>query len=110
MQTFNIIVIIFAVLQIILFFKLWRMTNDVHRILNYLKRRDYKPKPIVAAEDRHQAPEWGIGCQVVKRGTEEVFTIYTLYGDGSIGCRNEMGCSKFRKEELDLLSDYLKNR
>lgn len=29
---FGIIILIFAILQIVLFFKLWRMTNDVHLI------------------------------------------------------------------------------
>ena len=29
---FGVIILIFAILQIVLFFKLWRMTNDVHLI------------------------------------------------------------------------------
>ncbi|MEI3441690.1 MAG: hypothetical protein V8R19_16330 [Bacteroides uniformis] len=39
----TIILLIFGVLQIILFFKVWRMTNDIKEIRNkYLKDEDEK--------------------------------------------------------------------
>lgn len=39
----TIILLVFGVLQIILFFKIWRMTNDIKEIRNkYLKDEDEK--------------------------------------------------------------------
>ena len=40
MELVSIIAIVFGVLQIILFFKIWGMTNDVKNILNVLNSKD----------------------------------------------------------------------
>ena len=52
----SIIVAIFGVLQIILFFKIWGMTNDVKNILNILNSKDTRDsnlpkKAIVKGEE-----------------------------------------------------------
>ena len=40
---FGIIILIFAILQIVLFFKIWGMTNDIREMRNkYLKDEDEK--------------------------------------------------------------------
>lgn len=39
-EVLSIIIIVFSVLQIILFFKLWGMTNNVKNILNLLNSKD----------------------------------------------------------------------
>lgn len=41
-EVVSIIIIVFGILQIILFFKVWGMTNDVKNVLNVLNSRDYR--------------------------------------------------------------------
>lgn len=44
----GLVMIAFGILQIILFFKLWGMTNNVKRIRNKIKNEDYLSKACVA--------------------------------------------------------------
>lgn len=52
MTTFiSIILLIFCILQIILFFKVWRMTNDVKKIKNKLYADDFPAKDLYEKTD-----------------------------------------------------------
>lgn len=52
MTTFiSIILLIFCILQIILFFKVWRMTNDVKKIKNKLYEDDFPAKDLYEKTD-----------------------------------------------------------
>lgn len=97
-----IILLVFGILQIILFFKLWGMTNDVNRILQILKRNGTQVEHLGPVVSQHAAPDWGIGCRVIKRDTGEQFTVFSLNADGTFGCKNENGCRKLSREDLVL--------
>lgn len=58
----SLIIIVFGILQIILFFKLWRMTDDVHSllaILNMKTNREYK-FPMKAKVNGEEVTLYGI--------------------------------------------------
>ena len=46
----SVVVIVFGILQIILFFKIWGMTNDVATIVSILKKETSKESPKESAD------------------------------------------------------------
>ena len=52
---FSIIVIVFAILQIILFFKLWGMANDVSKIKGRLSNSEYTFKKYMLLGEKEKA-------------------------------------------------------
>lgn len=50
------IIIVFGILQIILFFKLWGMTNDVRKLTEHFCDKKEIPNPLtISKEDREKA-------------------------------------------------------
>jgi hypothetical protein len=57
LNLFAIVLIIFGILQIILFFKLWIMTNDVRKLKEYFCGKTEYPNPTrtLSEQDRNNA-------------------------------------------------------
>ncbi len=52
----SVLLIIFGILQIILFFKLWIMTNDVRKLTEHFCDKKEIPNPLtISKEDREKA-------------------------------------------------------
>lgn len=85
----SIIIIIFGILQIILFFKLWGMTNDVRKIAVKLC-----PKEHSVSHSNKKA--------IVKATNEEIEVIRYEIGAGKYKCYNPKTVSNewYAKEEL----------
>ena len=56
LNLFAILLIIFGILQIILFFKLWIMTNDVRKLTEHFCDKEETPKPLtISKEEKEKA-------------------------------------------------------
>lgn len=86
---FGLIAVLFAVLQIILFFKIWGMTNDI---------REIKEKYLSSNESRKSASptqpaEFNIGELVVHKKTNKQMRIKEITEDGKYSCYTGGGAS-----------------
>ncbi|WP_077154539.1 hypothetical protein [Bacteroides bouchesdurhonensis] len=90
MQTLiNIIIIVFGILQIILFFKIWGMTNDIRKIREkYFLSSDSK-KSIEST----QQTEFNIGELVIEIKTNKQMRINEITKDGKYSCYTNGGVS-----------------
>lgn len=95
MELLSIIGIVFGVLQIILFFKIWSMTNDVKNILNVLNSKDNR--------------EVKLTSKAVVKGVEgEVKVLKMINGkvlcrweDGNIECNDSL----YDINQLEFIND-----
>lgn len=86
---FGLIAILFAVLQIILFFKIWGMTNDIREIKEkYLSSTDPKKSALPA-----QSSELNVGELVVHIKTNKQMRIKEITEDGKYSCYTGGGTS-----------------
>ena len=92
METFIILIIlIFGILQLILFFKIWGMTNDIREIKEkYLSSTD--PKKSVSLSN-NQPTEFSIGELVVEIKTNKQMRIKEITQDGKYSCYTGGGAS-----------------
>lgn len=90
METFIILIIfIFGILQLILFFKIWGMTNDIREIKEkYLSSTD--PKKSISPA---QSTEFSIGELVVETKTNRQMRIKEITEDGKYSCYTGGGAS-----------------
>ena len=90
METFIILIIlIFGILQLILFFKIWGMTNDIREIKEkYLSSTD--PKKSVSPA---QPTEFNVGELVVHIKTNKQMRIKEITEDGKYSCYTGGGAS-----------------
>lgn len=86
---FGFIAVLFAVLQIVLFFKIWGMTNDIREIKEkYLSSTD--PKKSVSPA---QSSELNVGELVVHIETNKQMRIKEITEDGKYSCYTGGGAS-----------------
>ena len=110
-----IILLAFGILQIILFFKIWGMTDNVKQILILISERipERKMKQLPLSPTPDATPEtespWRIGCHVVRLATEEQMTIISLNSNGTFLCEKAGGliAGSFRRDELMSWNEYL---
>lgn len=113
METFiTIIIIVFAILQIILFFKLWRMTNDVRDVKKFLMdnmKRDKVRTPTVNHDGAIK-----IGSHIIEIKTNKqmnVISIENMEGRVKYVCSDNRGITSktLNRDEIELFSVYLNN-
>ena len=85
---FGFIAALFAVLQIVLFFKIWGMTNEIKE--KYLSSTD--PKKSVSLSN-NQPTEFSIGELVVEIKTNKQMRIKEITQDGKYSCYTGGGAS-----------------
>lgn len=90
----SIIITVFGVLQIILFFKIWGMTNDIREI----KKKYLTEK----REEKTTIHNLAVGNSVIERKTGRRMTITAINSDGSYKCNSENGVclGNFSKDDL----------
>ena len=71
----SIVVIVFGILQIILFFKVWIMTNDVQAIKKRISSNEYTIKEYIIMDDKDTAFK-AIKEELVKR-LNEIYPYYS---------------------------------
>ncbi|WP_065218404.1 MULTISPECIES: hypothetical protein [Butyricimonas] len=91
----GIVITVFGILQIILFFKIWGMTNDVKQIKNkYLsEKRNITQKAIA---------NFSVGSIVTERKTGRKVSISEINPDGTYKCYADGGIciGNLKEEEL----------
>ena len=87
MELLSIIGIVFGVLQIILFFKIWGMTNNVKNILNVLNSKDNR--------------EVKLTSKAVVKGVEGEVKVLKMI-NGKVLCRREYGNSGWNDSLYDI--------
>lgn len=103
--------IVFGILQIILFFKIWGMTNNVNEIKNiirwYIKEQDAK-QPIVESESDIRVEDL-----VVELKNERQLKVVAITNDGKFQCILPGGISPigiFNRDEIELFNRYWHNK
>lgn len=110
----GLVVLAFGILQIILFFKLWRMTDDVRTITRLLSgSKKFKQQENVkqncevelgnttsnvSSEYANPKPKFKVGMEVLDRNTMSKLVIMEVGFDGYL-CSNEAG-------EIDRIYDF----
>lgn len=85
----SLVAVLFGILQIILFFKIWGMTNDIREIKEkYLSSTD--PKKSVSPA---QPTEFNVGELVVHIKTNKQMRIKEITEDGKYSCYTGGGAS-----------------
>lgn len=72
LELLSIIFLIFGILQIILFFKIWGMTNDVRAIKGYLTKTEESQKP---SSNEYQNEENSLRQDPSEKGAFEIGSI-----------------------------------
>ena len=115
----SIIIIVFGILQIILFFKVWGMTNDV-RDMKIIMEKLIRNKGKLTNErssknDREHIStdnierDFKIDDLVVELKNERQLKISDITSDGRYKCRNANGISSagiFNRDEIELYDKY----
>ena len=86
---FGFIAALFAVLQIVLFFKIWGMTNDIREIKERYLSSTASPKKKIPT----QPTEFNIGELVVEIKTNKQMRIKEITEDGKYSCYTGGGAS-----------------
>ena len=86
---FGFIAALFAVLQIVLFFKIWGMTNDIREIKERYFSSTTSPKKKMPT----QPTEFNIGELVVEIKTNKQMRIKEITEDGKYSCYTGGGAS-----------------
>ena len=78
------IILVFAVLQIILFFKIWGMTNDVRKLRMHFIPEIQDNKIIPEIQDNKTPYYFNVGEQVMYQG--KVYDVIEILGGGMCKC------------------------
>lgn len=102
----TIVLLVFGVLQIILFFKLWGMTNDVAELKRLAKKYldSQKVKSINTKED-----DIKVGDLVVELKTSKQMRVTGITKENKFECKIAGGIQSagvFDKEEIELFETY----
>ena len=93
--------LVWSILGIILFFKLWRMTDDVRAIRNMMAEdRAKAAKPAEAAAPSGQQSRFAIGALVISKADGLQWRVKAVDGN-TITCKSTRGEQTFTKEELE---------
>jgi len=104
----NIVVIVFALLQIILFFKMWSMTNDIKEIKNkYLQ--ESKENDLITSE---QIDDKGFnkGTLVIIKVTEKQFRIVNIESKDGVMYYSGNDYVKHPEGDIALFDEYWKKK
>lgn len=111
----SIVIIIFGILQIILFFKLWGMTNNISEIKEILKSHAAKEKqnqtPSQANAKSNADRDIEIEDLVVELKSERQLTVVDITEDGRYQCKSPGGISPvgfFERSEIERFDKYWK--
>ncbi len=115
----GIIIIVFGILQIILFFKMWGMTNNVNEIKNIMElfmRKDFQNKNVIYQEKDEETSQntifesdIKIDDLVVELKNERQLKVCEITPDRKYKCRVAGGSTvvgAFSRDEIELFNKY----
>ena len=105
--------LVWSILNIILLFKIWDMTNDVRDIRNILESINYSRANTsnnISSIVSSSTVDFKVGEIVVIKSSGKEMKIVQIFPDGDIACvpaNNKLGLRKIlNKEEILKLRDY----
>lgn len=109
----SIIIIIFGILQIILFFKLWGMTNNISEIKELIKNYSIREKvnPVLERPDAKSVGDIKIEDLVVELKSERELRVVDITEDGKYQCKVLGAIAPagfFDRSEIELSDKYWK--
>lgn len=105
----TVVVLVFGVLQIILFFKIWGMTNDVSRVRWILESQNKSADRKTNEEKNMKSNGISVGDLVVRLKDEKQMRVATIR-DGKYEC-NTYGMSEgkwYDRDEIELFDVFYK--
>ena len=100
--------VFWAILNIILFFKLWGMTNDVMAIKEYLLSKE-KPQDI-SDETNDDSVSLNVGIKkgdiVINKENGEELIVLQVYPDGDVTCKTNKNFGLRRVVKIDCLEKF----
>lgn len=108
----SIVIIVFGVLQIILFFKLWGMTNNVSEMKNMIElimRQNLQKKNQLKPEMGNDNNDIKIEDLVVELKNERQLKVVNITDDGKFECILPGGITpigSFYRNEIELFNKY----
>ena len=107
METFiAILALVWSILCLILFFKIWGMTNDVKEILKCLQKPLLKE---VKNEEKNESKENLTDALVVEKKTEKQMRVKSITPEGKFSCYQGMThYGDLSRDEFILFEEYVK--
>ena len=108
----SIIIIVFGILQIILFFKLWGMTNNINEIKNMMElkiRQDNHEKKQTNIKHENIDNDIKVEDLVVELKNERQLKVTDITDDGKFECMLPSGIAPiglFYRSEIELFDKY----
>lgn len=105
----GIIVIVFGILQIILFFKIWGMTNDVSKMKDMLEMKIQQESFNTDIINNKSKGDIEVGDLVVELKNERQLKVSDITADGKYKCKVSGGIVEvgiFSRDEIELFDKY----
>ena len=106
----SIVLLVFGILQVILFFKIWGMTNNVCKtkelMENYSQNNTSNSSKEVIEEIVEECDNIEVNDFVMEIKTQKEFKVKQIIGENKFECIERYGCViyTFNKDEIKLIS------
>ncbi|MBR5493923.1 MAG: hypothetical protein IKV77_12475 [Alistipes sp.] len=102
----SIVLLVFGILQVILFFKIWGMTNDVCKIRELLENFSKSNTNNSSKEFVEECATIEVDDFVMEIKTQKEFKVKQIIGENKFECIERYGCViyTFNKDEIKLIS------
>ena len=102
----SIVLLVFGILQVILFFKIWGMTNNVCKIRELMENSFQNNTNNSSKEVVEKCDNIEVNDFVMEIKTQKEFKVKQIIGENKFECIERYGCViyTFKKDEIKLLS------
>lgn len=108
----SVVMIVFGILQIILFFKLWGMTNDIgeiKRMIDLKIKQEYQERRLSSKQNDKLDSDVRIEDLVVELKNERQLKVVSITDEDKFECMTPGGISPvglFSRDEIELFDKY----
>ncbi|MBO7193291.1 MAG: hypothetical protein J6V47_03305 [Bacteroidaceae bacterium] len=102
----SIVLLVFGILQVILFFKIWGMTNNVCKIRELMENSSQSNTNKSSKEVVEECDNIEVNDFVMEIKTQKEFKVKQIIGGDKFECIERYGCViyTFKKDEIKLIS------
>ena len=101
----SIVLLVFGILQVILFFKIWGMTNNVCKIRELMENYTQNNTNNSSKEVVEECDNIEVNDFVMEIKTQKEFKVKQIIGENKFECIERYGCViyTFKKDEIKLI-------
>jgi hypothetical protein len=102
----SVIIVIFGILQIVLFFKIWGMTNNIFEIKELIKKYSYEEKVSQKQQKTTTKTDIQIEDLVIELKSKRQLIVVDITEDGRFQCKTPEGIAPigfFERNEIELV-------